>query len=1283
MAEASAIVPTVVEERERPYDEEAVELLKKLPATELRTKWWDVWNPDKPLIERDSLVEAMKQSGLFPSDWMHDREREFGLYPDTLDPEFAAHLFEKKEFAELKSKPVDEEVSASQEFDTTAVQKLIARFMNPRTPYTSCLLFHGVGVGKTCTAITVAETFLEALPEKKVFILVPPSIEETFRKTIFNIDKLVKLPKKERELLGRIWNSPQCTGLTYLIKTGMENQRMDTKDDKEMVQSAIKSLIKQRYMIMGYGAFANWVEKSILGRVPKHIVGTERTKLEAQEIYETFSDHLIIVDEAHNLRDEGTLQKADDVDPSAVGDVAEGKRGRMMLQKILPAAEGLRLLLMTATPMYNVSTEIIGLLNLLILNDTKNQSDLLKRDTIFSKKGTLLEKGDEIIRSIAQRYVSYMRGENPTTFPLRLTPPDVFGNRIDTDYPTISLSKRETTIVLSDHLKNILKTLPLIVTELSPDTHVGKGVQKLLEERQGVKTEEEDIDEFEITDTMRKMLDPIIQMSNIFYPDGSTGTIGWMHYFSSEKYGDSPKLFRYKWNSPDAIDSIFGPAQLHQYAPKMAKIIKSLQHATGIGFVFSRFVTPGIMPLAMALERAGWTRVLANGREEPLLKDAPPLPYGRQCALCEHHEDGHKKDPHEFTPANYILLTGTDEITPSFYSMKPVAAAVQYVTSASNARGTVVKAILGSAIASEGLDLKCIREIHVLDPWYHLNRIEQVIGRGVRYNSHSALPMMERNCSIYLHAVKLPTQYETADFYAYRLAAQKSIPIGIIQRAIKIGAWDCNINYDALFMDPSKTRHIRDGQGRENKMYSLGDRPYSSFCDFMNQCTYDCKSVATAGVDTSSFTIADAMRDLSRRFQLLRNFFKTHTIAYLSLQEVREMFFKEYPWELVSLGLRSMINSSSQIMEQYDGARGKLQLLNGYIVFQPLTVTEPEIPVKLRFSLAYGRLPKKMISPLVGSTGSGKILTTTMTSEGSVEVRLSKSTAEHAFLRFELWKKEIEALQTEAHALDKKRAVPEGMKEETYRLVQWMPYRFRNFRNIEDILLQFYMDRIWTLDERHAVLHSITERKGLNQLTPVDEQILSYLKNPEIFEADGVVGYTILESNGTVTRYCKIGEAPIGVCPPIIKMEEILEEPLNGLTGCSPIYGFHVYYKRNIIFKILNKENLDAKSPQFKGSDCSITPNLKPMKEHIRILYKYKEDHKMHLLDPIILKDVDSLNAPQLCMYIELLLRAFQSVETTGLRWILSMIDSERAEEVVIKKKKESKKKIFAGAFSF
>jgi hypothetical protein len=329
-----------------------------------------------------------------------------------------------------------------------------------------------------------------------------------------------------------------------------------------------------------------------------------------------------------------------------------------------------------------------------------------------------------------------------------------------------------------------------------------------------------------------------------------------------------------------------------------------------------------------------------------------------------------------------------------------------------------------------------------------------------------------------------------------------------------------------------------------------------------------------------------------------------------------------------------------------------------------------------------------MISPLIGSVHSGKVLTTTTTSEGSMEVRLSKSISEHALIRFELWKTEIQALQTKANSVDKKRAVPDGIKEELYRLVQWMPYEFRNFRNIEDILLQFYMDRIWTLEERHAILYSITERRGLNQLTPIDEQIISYLKNPEIFEGDGVVGYTILELNGTVTRYCKIGEAPIGVCPPVIKMEEILDKPLNGLDGCSPIYGFHVYSKRNILFKILNKHNLDAKSPQFKGSDCSVTPNLKPMKEHLRILYKYKEDHAMHLLDPIILKGgeslgIDSLNAPQLCMYIEILLRAFQSVETTGLRWILSMIDTERAEEVFKKKEKEMKKKIFAKTFSF
>jgi hypothetical protein len=45
--------------------------------------------------------------------------------------------------------------------------------------------------------------------------------------------------------------------------------------------------------------------------------------------------------------------------------------------------------------------------------------------------------------------------------------------------------------------------------------------------------------------------------------------------------------------------------------------------------------------------------------------------------------------------------------------------------------------------------LKYIREIHIIDPWKHLNKTEQIIGRGIRFCSHTLLPPEERNKAIH------------------------------------------------------------------------------------------------------------------------------------------------------------------------------------------------------------------------------------------------------------------------------------------------------------------------------------------------------------------------------------------------------------------------------------------------------------------------------------------------------------------------------------------------------
>ena len=1326
-------VPIVVEERNRRYDEEAVRELKKLSPEDLLTNWWNTWDPSRSLMERDSIVEAMKQKEIYPSDWMHTRESTLGLYPDTLDPKFAAHLFEKKEFSDLQSVRKETDTCGSANFDITAVQRLIARFMNPDTPYTSTLLFHGVGVGKTCTAITVAEAFLRKHPTKKVFILVPPSIQDTFTNTIFNVNLLVEIPAGRRSLYGRRWNSSQCTGLTYLELTDMLNE-----PSLEKIKSAVAYMIKQRYLIVGYGAFANYVEKNIYGLIPKYsnISKEERIKLENLELYKHFSDHLLIIDEAHNLRNIGGKRGGGgaEVDVKQAGDSAEGKKVRQTLDRLLPVADGLRLLLMTATPMFNISIEIIGLLNLLILNDTKTASYLLDIDDFFKKGDYHLKAGaDAKLRMIAQRYVSYMRGEDPISFPLRLNPPSSLGNKIITEYPTISISKKEVTIALPDHLESIMKSLPLVATEYSSSTYAGRILQKALEKRYTVpvvetlevKDEDEDEEEEEeeeeegeegndLTeeeiDIDIKMLDPIIMLSNIVYPPNiehesldkaDTGIEGWKRYFHSESFGYEPRLLRYYWNFKEpTVDSIFSPTNLPQYAPKMATIINSLQNATGIGFVYSRFVIPGIIPFAIALERAGWTRILANGKESPLLIEAPKLTHGRQCALCPHHEIGHDTTNHAFTAANYIILTGDTEITPK------VSDAVQYATTFPKEDpyapyGSRVKAILGSSIASEVLDLKCIREIHLLDPWYHLNRVEQVIGRGVRYCSHMLLKPEERNTLIYCHVAKMKrietVEYETADLYAYRLAGRKSIPIGIIQRALKVAAFDCNIHRNVLFSDNKHSRYIIDAQGVQNKYYNLGDKPYSSFCDFISECSYDCKSKIPdekVGSDGSTYKFEDIMRRIDIQFDKLRSNFQKFSIVYMGLYQVKTTFFPDIPWEYVALGFRRKLNNPYYLIEQKDGTRGVFRVMNGYLVVHPLSVTEEEIPTKLRYGTSYGRLPIKMRSPLV-SLFKQKII--------SSEVSLETT----AIANFVKWDAELDELLLEENAYDKERPTPDGIKQDIYRNIQWMHYRFRDFINIKPILLQFYIDKIWTFEERSAVLHGLIQRRNTDAENSTDTILYPMFHNPEVFETtynkNEIIGYLSVSKKGVISQHYKIGDGPIqelstGEIVDHVN-HDVLEKPLNGLDRCAPLYGFHAFTKDTIIFKTLNKLSLDPKSKKFKGFNCDGASNLKPLYNIINILYAYQKEHAITDLEPMKLiiekvkekkicyLDKDAgliLKGPSICLYIEILLRAFQSIETTDLQWVLSMVDSVRAEEVISQKgKTDTFKKLFKTSFTW
>ena len=131
-----------------------------------------------------------------------------------------------------------------------------------------------------------------------------------------------------------------------------------------------------------------------------------------------------------------------------------------------------------------------------------------------------------------------------------------------------------------------------------------------------------------------------------------------------------------------------------------------------------------------------------------------------------------------------------------------------------------------------------------------MNRIEQIIGRAVRNCSHKMLPFLQRNVEIYLYGslLKNSEQEEAADLYVYRLAELKAIQIGHISRVLKEIAVDCILNYkqthfnvENMIKNGIKPVDLELSSGGILN-YQIGDKPYSSTCDYMKKCDYTCNT---------------------------------------------------------------------------------------------------------------------------------------------------------------------------------------------------------------------------------------------------------------------------------------------------------------------------------------------------------------------------------------------------------------------------------------------------------
>lgn len=147
----------------------------------------------------------------------------------------------------------------------------------------------------------------------------------------------------------------------------------------------------------------------------------------------------------------------------------------------------------------------------------------------------------------------------------------------------------------------------------------------------------------------------------------------------------------------------------HFDSPKLEKIynIINKSHQNQLGVIYSTFLQAGLSPMVTILERHGYHDYTSN-------KDGP----------------------------KYAMFTGKIPIDERNHILR-------LYNSKDNSTGDKISLLLISSTGEKGINLKRVRHLHIIEPTWSYSTTEQIIGRAVRYNSHSDLPKEDQNVQIY------------------------------------------------------------------------------------------------------------------------------------------------------------------------------------------------------------------------------------------------------------------------------------------------------------------------------------------------------------------------------------------------------------------------------------------------------------------------------------------------------------------------------------------------------
>lgn len=868
-------------------------------------------------------------------------------YPDVNDDDLQYKIYKKREFYyhKIPERPSINTYNEMKEYrdgictgdiSLFDYQSLLGNIINPDTPYKGMIVFHGLGTGKTCAGVAIAEKF-KPLVQKyntKIIILVPgPLIKESWKHHII-----------------------KCTGETYLKKIDksqyIEHQELDRLKKNALVQAM------QYYKFMSYKSF----HKRVLGE--RIIERKDGTKITYRKTEEGEFERDVSVDRIHNLNNTVIIvDEAHNLTGNAYGEA---------LTYIIKNSINLKVVLMSATPMKNLGSDIIDLLNFLRPIDNP-----IERDKIFTRADKnyeiqLKQGGLEYFKKMANGYISHVRGSDPLVFAKRIDKGEIPNGLLFTKVTKCIMEPfqkklYDSTVLTNDENEDALDrkaeavanfVFPCISTDKK--SIIGcSGNDGLNMLKSQLKISSLDINKLIATDIL-KITDSQDLIS--LTADGKTITGKIMHYNNLKHF--STKFHR---------------------ALKKINRLTCFKKGAKTAFIYSNLVKVGIDIFEQVLLQNGYLEFKEDKSTYQINSDTICYYCGIQNKFHNEFEKHKKKSeensssnykkseckPHLFYPATYITVTGkggddTSDIIPE--EKKKILDDV--FNNIENKEGKFIKLILGSKVMNEGISLYNTSEVHILDVYFNFGRVDQVIGRAIRWCSHYK-QMSEENPFPYVNVYKYVVSIQnglSSEEELYRKAEKKYLLIKKLERAMKEIAIDCPLNMQAnIFKEEIKEFEKCDEKGKLQ---------CPQICDF-TKCDFKCdniklnaefydpsrqmyKKINKKELDTNTFSTGFALSEIEyckKRIKELYILGFMYTLGDIltyvknSYNEDRRDLFDEF---FVYKALDQLIpvtendlNSYNDTIFDKDNRTGYLIFVDKYYIFQPFNQNE-DVPIYYR-----------------------------------------------------------------------------------------------------------------------------------------------------------------------------------------------------------------------------------------------------------------------------------------------------------------------------------------------